>query len=607
MNQRSRIVVGKNSRIVREISPLLSPHTAISHTEIGATDFSHVDDVFVFSWDHASLKSSLDMLSRIPGEKTVFVSTVAVWSLQVRAQWNLYPNAKAAAEDFVLGRGGRVIRVGITEDRLLEKLRGTVPYTSAAQLAELIDAWDGTQPSVVDAIVLRKGGLAGSGRVIAAIFEWLSRRLPSAVVFQAPLQAVAKALGVRHTGYTADVLRCCSDELLIGYGALGSVYDRAHPDHNRRILVSGRPNMALETDGFVHTMVGFAEIGLSALWHGVGTRRVEGRADKVIKSVPLVVNRPRPSSARTTVAHVQSIHFHDRTQFWTVYALDIDGCRRALHANTIVLAAGPLENTRLLMTPDLLVAEFSDHEIAMIGSCSSRSAERAEGIRKVGPFIVRQFSHLREGPSRPFVLEFRPYVASKHRGAPMRDAGFYLTSTGGVLRRLMNDPSLARINEAVFNKFGIAIDTGACSLFVQALCRGCVQAKRVGSDQIALTRTRLSQRDWADIKDHARTLILDFQPQEHVVSVDAQHIMGGSEVLEDAHISALLRHGRLLIVGSPTMRELSAVHHTPDLQRVVANTQPMSPDAEIREAIPQTLPMGNGDRGTGSGDDFPSS
>src|SRR5207244_296900 len=119
--------------------------------------------------------------------------------------------------------------------------------------------------------------------------------------------------------------------------------------------------------------------------------------------------------------------------------------------------------------------------------------------RKLGPLLIRGFSHLQDGPGRPFVIEFRPYVPSK-QGDGGKDARFYLTSTGGILQRLLRDLSFARLNEAVFNKFGICIDTGTCSVFVQAVCNDCIEMKRIGPEAVTLERARMSQSDWDEIK-----------------------------------------------------------------------------------------------------------
>lgn len=569
MRQGKTLIVGKNSGLVHAITGLLVSHDAISHIEVIATDFSQYDEVFVFSWDYRSLESNLDLLSRIPSAKTILISTVAVWSLQIRDQWNLYPNAKAAAEQFVLRRGGKVLRIGITDARLVDKLAGHVPFTSVTLLADTINRWKDSTLDVVDAITLAKGGLKGWARTLANVFSSFSARLPASAVFQAPLQAIAKSLGVRHAGYTADALKSCSGELLIGYGVLGSTYDRANRDSNRCILVSGRPNITLSRDGFVHTVIGYGKIGLSALWHGTAMTPVQGQENKAIKQVPLVVKRPTPPQRRTTIAHAQQLYYHDIGQYWTVHALGVDGRERVFYSTRLILAAGPLENARLLMTPDAPLVRFSDHEIAIVGSCSSTTAEVLGGIRKIGPFLARRFSHFSRDIGRSFVFEFRPYVASKY-GKGSKDATFYLTSTGGIFRRLVRDLSFDRLNEAAFNKLGIGLNTGNCSVFVQALCTNCIEMRRSSAGELAITRTRITQAEWNGIKSRISCLLTDFIPRPEVVSVDAQHILGGSELLANSRTTALISSGRLLIAGSPTTTPLLVFHHTPDLQRALA-------------------------------------
>lgn len=565
---RSMLIVGKNAKLVRAIAPQLRPHDEISHADLAVTDWSRYDDVFVFSWNFRADRANLEFLSRIPGEKTVLVSTAAVLALDARPQWNVYPRAKRAAEEEVLRRGGKVVRVGVTSRKLLGRLLGTVPFTSLEALACVINDWDGSTPRIVDAFVLERGRVHGTARFLARAFRSLSWLLPATAAFQAPLQLCAKLLGVRHAGYTADMAMRCCGEALIGYGALGSTYDRSRPTGDRTILVSGRPNEILESNGFVHTVIGHQKIGLAALWHGVGMEPCADHPGKARKRVPLVVPRPSPPGSRTVLLHVIRIRFDDRWEHWRITGLDASGAERSIRAQRVVLAAGPIENARILMPP-ASSCRFSDHEIAMIGSCTSEQAAAAQGVRQIGPLLVRRFSHVHQGPGRPFVLEFRPYVRSK-LGHGSRDARFYLTSTRGVLTRLVRDLSWSRLNEAIFNRTGIAIDTGRCSVFVQAVCRNAIHLERRADGRDSLHRLRLTERDWGEVIASAREAVPELKACERVVSVDAQHVMGGAELLRDVELRRLISAGRIAIAGSPTDQELSAVHHTPGMQQAVA-------------------------------------
>lgn len=566
MPSRSILVIGKNSRLFREVAPSLGAHTAISHDEIAGTDLSRFDDIFVFSWDFHALQPNLDLLAGLPGDRTVLISTTAVHALQLRPQWNVYPNAKAAAESQVLARGGKVVRVGITSEELLDQLHGTVPVTRPEALAKLMSAWDGTQARVIDLVSLERGRLSGMALRLALLVSALSLALPASRLLQMPLQAIAKALRIKHCGYTADMLRFFADELLVGYGALGSTYDRARPSATRAVLVSGRPNLTLDGDGFVHTVIGLDRIGLAALWHGVETTPCPDDPGKARKKVPLFIPRRRPPRSRTCVAHVERVAFERDSQRWRVDAAAPNGRAVQFLATRLVLAAGAIENARLLMGPGAPRARFSDHEIAMVGACPTASALAVGGVSKLGPLIRRSFSRLQDADGVPFVIEFRPFVASKH-GTGKKDATFYLTSTGGVVKKLIGDLSLSRLNEAIYNKLGVAVNPGTCSVFVQAVSRNAIQVELSAGSRVSLSRSRLTSAVWATILSRASHLIPGFEAAATITSVDAQHIMGGAELFAAPGTQELVKAGHLVVLGSPTDQELSAVHNTPAMQR----------------------------------------
>ena len=90
-----KLIIGKNSFIVRKIEGSLKNFHIISHKDIKSVDLSSYTKIFLFSWDKKTTvrKNTLNILN-IPPEKLYFISTTAIYSIDVRSQWNKYPILK---------------------------------------------------------------------------------------------------------------------------------------------------------------------------------------------------------------------------------------------------------------------------------------------------------------------------------------------------------------------------------------------------------------------------------------------------------------------------------------------------------------------------------
>jgi hypothetical protein len=564
-----RLVIGKNAQLVRRIKSQLSGCTCISHRDIDQLDTTPFDAIFVFSWDRAGLKGNEDLLAALPPGKVVFVSTTAVLALQRRRQWNRYPNDKHHIEQQVLKRGGRVLRIGITEPDHAAHLTGCFPFTSIDLITDAILNWHNITGDVVDLFQLRNGELRGLlGRVSHALGR-LSGSMPPGAAWQIPIQGVARLIGLRSYGYTADANASFADEIVVGYGALGSYYDRSNPSTSRLVLVSGRPDESLNDRGFRNTRVGLGLIGLSRLWHGADVSSPSGAPPTAQKHVPLWVKRPRLPHDRHAIAHVISaFRLHG---FWRVEAKASGDRPRVFYSRRLTLAAGPLENTRILAKLRPIDCSFSDHEIGMIGRCPAASAIRIGAIVPVGPFWRRGRVIVDTADGIPFLVEMRPLVPAKH-AASASDIDFYLDSTQGLLVKLIKGFSPSRLNEAVFNKFGWGLRSASCSVFVQALAKEAVRftASRSADGLAAWSRQRLTTSAWSCIQKTIAQRVSEFAPESTVTTIDAQHILGGDDLRRDDVISEWCGQGALRILGSPTLDCLGPFHHTRRLQEAIA-------------------------------------
>jgi len=561
----TRLIIGENSSLVRKIRSELVDVDYVSHRKLDEIRFEHYEVVFIFSWDSLSLDGNIKLLKAVPASKLVFVSTTAIFALQRRPQWNRYPTDKHAVEQLVLADGGSVLRLGVTDPAHPKMINGAFPRTTYDSVVRALNSWQPSSQRITNLFEIEIGGLCGWRAELCKGLGFLSRLLPPSRLFQLVPQGVAKALGFKSYGYTDDANSFFSEELLIGYGALGSYYDRSSKAKTAKVLVSGRPDERLNGNGFRGTLVGHGNIGLARLWHGVQTNPVIGDANLAKKIVPLWVHRPQPPRTRSVIAHAHSLSLEHGV--WNVAATPPVGPDIQLFARRLVLAAGPIENARLMQSIADTSCTFSDHEIGMIGTCSLRTALQMRGIRKAYPLLLRSHSWRSDLNGHTSLIEFRPLVPEKH--ATGTNAAFYLDSTSRLVVKVLRSLSLHRLNEAFFNKYGVGFATTRCSVFLQVLVPNAIHLVPMASGQQVLTRRRLGDEDWRAIVSAAQQLIPDLVAIESVGTVDGQHILGGAEIRQHPLIERLCDQGLLRILGSPTTAKLDALHHTRGLQEKI--------------------------------------
>lgn len=554
MNQNT-LIVGKNSKIVKDLKLEHYPWiTVISHIDLhDEYDFSRFRRIWVFSWSHKSLQENIRIAELLPLDRSVFISTTAVNSLAIRWQWNIYPRWKAELEKIYLAGGARVVRLGVFGNEHLRKSVGLVPVTTIEQLRNAVVKDISENLNVYQLIQLRNGGLSGLRKWLTLFFYSCARSLPSKKVFQTPFEAIPKfILNTSSYGYTADANLCFQQNTLIGYGALGSELDKMDKIRDLGIIYSPKKNIMLTQEGFKGTRIGRHKIGLAKFWHGVGIISINERC---FKNVPLLVARTKIPS-RGLPLHIDRISVTKDSLY-----LYID-CERAenliIETKVAYLAAGPLMNCQLLQSVDPVDCYFSDHEIGIVGTVASSDQGLADLVKStLGIIRGRGVLNFNEDGIQ-FLLDFRPINIAKHNQSI---ENIYNDTTSNIIFKLIKRMSFRQINEALFNKVGVAFATNKLSAFVQVVSHDCINLNSASE----LTRSRLDKYFVDKVKTIIKSRFISFQADENVELVDGQHVMGGSELLESPKIQALIASGRLHILGSPTHKRLGAFHHTRDL------------------------------------------
>lgn len=512
------LIIGANSSVVKKLD--LGPIAdAVSHSDISTINLCDYSYIYLFSWSSSDNNININLINSIPADKIVFVSTIAVFANQYRKQWAKYPTFKQICEDIVLEKGGRVLRLASVDESSINNLQSDYAHTSLSSLQNFLitHKWlDKNRVVNLFTINIQKN----NANKLHFLLSKINYILPNYALIQLPFILLSKLFRSCNYGYTYDCHRYIANEIMIGYGALGSAYDKSHSNKFRRFIISFLPNKFLNFNGFKSSIIGKKGIGLAAYWHGVLTEQITG-TNHVRKDVLFRVKRPYPDRNRLEYLDVISIKYCG--SWWAIQSITKDGGIYHHFANRIILAAGPLENIRLLSGIKNLSCSLDDDENAFIGFASLEKCLDLGLVKKFGFFIKNAHGlRMRED----FFIEVRPSLTRKEYSAE-NNGIFYTNTTFQIIVKLLKRLSLRKFNEAFFNKFGIGFPTNELSIFCQALKKNAISISCNDSSITSISRERFSQDYWRELQSIVKEIIPCFSEIQQINSFDGLHIQGG--------------------------------------------------------------------------------
>ena len=550
------LIIGKNSRIICEIRSKLENFQFLSHTEMTEQNLKEYEKIFVFSWSHKSFNENSKLLNQLDLTKVCLISTVAVLSLTLRRQWANYPRHKAMAEKLVLDAGGQVLRIGIWNEHQAKKLGGIIPLTNADILLSAIKASLDTNQRIINAFELVN--FPSHNSLADKYLGILSDFLISSKYLQFPIAAISKLIGLNRYGYTRDCLKFFQNEVIVGHGVVGTALAKEAKRKKIKIqtVVSHKPNEIWNDDGFVNTMIGYDGVGLSNYWHGV---HIEEKPNGVLeKKVPFVVKRPKvPFDA--IKMHINSIEFNSDSIFLEGIHHSLSGV--GIWAKRVHLAAGVYQNTAL-MSDHIKTDTFSlsDQELINLGTVSRLELMRKGYLNKKWFFISGRTVVERKIDGRCILLDFRPSFPMDFEGKPI-DLLYYSRSLT-IVMKLLQRASVRAINQAVFNKVGIALDlSGHFDVYAQIECNDCITIEQNSK----IFRERLTPQAIAQIQAKIGEEFTSFLMKTKPKSSDAIHLFGKLPKLK-LKANEEMKSGRLKIYGfAEEGQQIGARHHTRNL------------------------------------------
>tara|TARA_B100002019_G_scaffold292497_1_gene315818 strand:+ start:1368 stop:2996 length:1629 start_codon:yes stop_codon:yes gene_type:complete len=525
------LIIGKNSKIVKSLGNIEN-FSYISHEQVDDCQLSKYDKIFIFSHSPKS-EEYINFLNKLPITKVIFISTTAVLANFFRKQPFLYPKTKEIYEKFILENGGKVVRLGIFDDSWVP-LGLRYPKTTTDQLISFIKQENFKKvENLYD--LKRKDGKYNKN---------ILDKLEDIDLFYLIIASIKKLLKIYPYGYNRDSLKAFNGNWLVGNGALGNQFYKDNAKNIDYVLVSNEENKILRDNGFQESYIGKTPNGLRDLWHSV---KIIQKDTNYFKSVPLFNRNFHVPENKKIYRKVDSIILKDRKNY------QINSEAYTLEPEKIVLAAGPIENVRILSSREC-VWTGTDHEIYFLGQVDMSEAILNGYIKSFGPLILR-------GPiltNRDSVmLDFRP--GYRNLSKALNSGSFFTSNTKSkILSKVLLKFDFERLNEALFNKFGFAFKTKNSSIFVQKVHRGCIKLKIADNKIVSYERSRFTINNLLDAKDLIKEFS-SFIKSDTIKSIDAQHI-----IIEDKIEN--IEQTNLVTIGSPTVDfKLDAFHHTIDM------------------------------------------
>jgi hypothetical protein len=534
-----KIIIGKNSWVVKKIKNELKDFDFISHKEVKDTNLKMYEHVFLFSWS-SDKNENKSLIKILPKKKLIFISSIGTYACLFRPQWNKYVNDKKYFEDILNKQGVVIVRLGIFQN-MIRKHHKAVPYTSFKTLSLFLNEYKKTNCLIYDVYELQN--IHGTSFLFSSLIDllhMLSSFFTSVKFIRIAIEAIVKYLFRSPSyGYTRDALNYYYDTIQIGFGAIGSKFYRSKKK-NSLIIVSGNNNILLNNNGFVGTLIGYMKIGLSSFWHGAFLVEDEGN---IRKKVPFIVRRNKPPLGYK-IGHVSSIYRYNN--FYKI-TLDNGKYKNYFFSKKLVLSAGAIENIRFLSQISLTSKNkffFSDQEWVVFGKISLKEAVKFEHILKYGPLIFRNnLLHINNKLCNESLIEFRPIIKNYN---DMRDFKFYSDTTSNILIKIFKKLSYERINEAIFNKFGFSFLTNSILVIGQVSNLKSISFSLPNN----LKRKRVNIKNLNKIRKVLQKKYTSFESSGLNKSFDSQHLSSDYKLLKNKRLSELLKKKKLKVLGN---------------------------------------------------------
>jgi len=529
------LLVGKNSSLLSKIPKIPKSWFQIGHKELlNGFIVDSYDVVILFSWAKRKSNDNDIIFQLLAKKRVIFISSISIYSLIVRDQWNNYPIQKALFEKKYYKNGASIIRVGV----LTKLCSGVIAYSDLNQLRkDIIFCVNNRSPKIIDSYKFKKGAIKDSR---LSKFLYKASFITSNKFYRILLEFLSKTIwrGRQFYGYTADTHLLFKPNFQIGYGSIGS---QLYRDNHGPVIVHGGEDIILNKHGFKDTYVGRTIIGLSAYWHGVSI--VKDKNNNFRRKVSLVKRKKPPLPF--IKCPVKKIDILKKNIIFDTKKI----LKSQISFDKLYLSAGPITNSMLLSEATNYTIYLSDQLIGIAGKVDLKELIKYKFVKKIGPFILG--NKIYSPDSKTIMYDFRPSFETKTK---IIDSNFYNRKGLNIISKLFSQLNISRINEALYLRFGFAFMTNNFDVTFQIGCKNIIKIQNHD--------VRRSFKEANLSKEIVNGLIKfkSFKPLKKFQFYDSQHIYGGSDFID--HNKKLLKQQNIFILGSPTKMRFNAFHHT---------------------------------------------
>ena len=529
------LLVGKNSSLFRSIPKIPKSWFLVGHNEL-LNNFAvdPYDIVILFSWAKKNVSDNEKIFQLLKLKKVIFISSIAIYSIIVRNQWNKYPLEKSIFEKKYYEQGASIIRVGFTT----KHSSGIIPYSDLNQLRnDIIFCLKNPSPKIIESYKLINGIIKQS-RLSKYLYK--ASFQASNKFYRIMLEGLIKFIwgGKQLYGYTSDTHLLFQTNFQIGYGSIGS---NLYQDNHGVVIVHGGDDIVLKKNGFRDTYIGRSVIGLSAYWHGVSI--VKDKNNNFRRKV-FSVQRKKPSfpfikcPVKTIDILKKNITFETKKILKPQFFFD-----------KLYLSAGPITNAMLLSEATNNPIYLSDQLIGIAGKVDLKELIELNFVKRIGPFV---FGNKIYSPNpKKIMYDFRPSFKPKTK---IMDENFYNRKGLNIISKLFSQLNISRINEALYLRFGFAFMSNNFNVTFQI---GCKNVIKIHNRHVSRSINTLHISNYVV---NGLKKFKSFKAIKKIQFFDSQHTYGGDDFIDNN--KPLLKEKNLFILGSPTKMKFDAFHHT---------------------------------------------
>ena len=529
------LLVGKNSSLFCKIPNIPKSWFLVGHKELlNGFSVDLYDVVILFSWAKKNIGDNEKIFQLLKFKKVIFISSVAIYSIIVRNQWNKYPLEKSIFEKKYYKNGASIIRVGFTN----KYSSGIIPYSNLNQLRDdIIFCLKNPRPKIIESYKLING-IVNKSKLSKFLYK--ASFLTTNKFYRIPFEVLSKLIwgGRNLYGYSADTQLLFQSDFQIGYGSIGS---NLYRDFHGVVIVHGGDDIILNKNGFKDTFVGRSVIGLSAYWHGV--RIIKDESNNFRRKVSFV-KRKKPKFPFIKCP-VQKIDIKKKNIIFETNKI----LKPQIPFKKLYLAAGPITNAVLLSEATNNPIYLSDQLIGIAGTVDLRELIEYNFVRKIGLLVIGNKVYT---PNKNEIMyDFRPSFKQKTR---IIDSNFYNRKSLNIFSKLLTQFNISRINEALYLRFGFAFMTNKFNVTFQIGCKNVIKINNRHVSR-SIKKLHISNYVFDGLKKFK-----SFKALKKIQFFDSQHTYGGDDFIDNN--KTLLKEKNIFILGSPTKMKFDAFHHT---------------------------------------------